>query len=117
MPPRAPAAEWIAESDMLTVVERGWECRAEWVRAGNQTVARRGGSYGARSEHVLLRQDVAPGDALDALFTCVRRQKWADAFGAPSTQRTYTIRKIEARANIISMTDPFMTYASLERDG
>ena len=75
------------------------------VKTNDLAPSRRRGSYGARSEHVLLRRDVAPGDALYALFTCARRQKWTDAFGAPLTRRTYTTREVEAHADIISMID------------
>ena len=67
----------------MMLIARGTKESTVTVKTNDLAPSRRGGSYGARSEHVLLRRDVAPGDALDALFTCARRQKWTDAFGAP----------------------------------
>ena len=99
------------------VIARETKVSTVTVKTNDLAPSRRGGSYGARSEHVLLRRDVAPGDALDALFTCVRRQKWTDALGAPLTRRTYIIREVEARADIISMIGYFINYVSSERDG
>ena len=96
----------------MMLIARGTKESTVTVKTNDLAPSRRGGSYGARSEHVLLRRDVAPGDALYALFTCARRQKWTDAFGAPLTRRTYTIREVEAHADIISMIDYFINYVS-----
>ena len=94
----------------MMLIARGTKESTVTVKTNDLAPSRRGGSYGARSEHVLLRRYVAPGDALDALFTCARR--WTDAFGAPLTRRTYTIREVEAHADIISMIDYFINYVS-----